>query len=47
MELDLLKDIQKKVETSLAKLILKGDVIEGSTVNVTIVEDDLSFKVIK
>ncbi len=39
--------LQKKVETSLAKLILKGDVIEGSTVNVTIVEDDLSFKVIK
>jgi len=39
--------LQKEVETNLAKLILKGDVVEGDTVNVRIENDTLTFGVIK
>ena len=39
--------LQKEVETNLAKLILKGDVLEGDTVNVRIENDTLTFGVIK
>lgn len=39
--------LQREVETNLAKLILQGDVTDGDTVNVSLAEEILSFKVLK
>jgi len=39
--------LQREVETNLAKLILRGDVLEGDSVEVTKSEEKLEFNVVK
>jgi ATP-dependent Clp protease ATP-binding subunit ClpB len=39
--------LQREVETNLAKLILRGDVLDGDTIRVTKESDALKFEVIK